>query len=297
MKNLFLYLNIVRWKNLLLLLFSQLLFKYRIFPYFKTTSYFSNFDFFIFATTTLLIAAGGYIINDIYDLKCDSVNKPKTIYIPSLIKLKEIKVVYASVAIVAMGLSVVLCLRTNNAAHIGTFSLVIIILHLYSSHLKRYALIGNIVIGFLISLHLLLLGILDTDMVETNDGIRLLITFSVFAFVINIVREIIKDIEDKKGDVFAGMKTLPIVLGTRKSLNIILFISLCTLCLLLYWGFIVLHSNFSIKTLFFIFIILPFLLFLNKTHKAKNQEDFTFLSALLKVILALGLAFTLLMTI
>lgn len=296
MKKSLLYLNIVRWKNLLLLLLSQLLFKYQVFPYFNSTSTLSTIEFSLLLTSILCIAAGGYIINDIFDIECDKINKPKKVYIPKLINLKTAKTFYVSITGLGFLSGLTLSLLTNNRIHIITYLAVITLLYVYSFFLKGIAILGNITIAFLVSFNLILLLLIDANIYELNEAIYLTLLFSLFAFLINFLREIIKDIEDINGDYNAGLKTLPILIGTNRTVKFILILSLIPLYFLINFGTQELSYHYSIQMFYWVFIVAPFFLFLYKTYTAKSKSHFSFISKLLKLILTFGLLLIFLIT-
>ena len=78
--NLSTFLKLIRWKNLLMIACIQILFKYVYFPTFAVTTSLSNINFFFLVLATVTIAAAGYIINDIYDIEADKINKPKKVF-------------------------------------------------------------------------------------------------------------------------------------------------------------------------------------------------------------------------
>ena len=75
------FLQLIRWKNLVMLALIQLLFRYVYFPAFSVETTLSNFNFSILVFTTLIIAAAGYIMNDIYDIEADIINKPNKVLV------------------------------------------------------------------------------------------------------------------------------------------------------------------------------------------------------------------------
>ncbi|MEI6866659.1 geranylgeranylglycerol-phosphate geranylgeranyltransferase [Flavicella sp.] len=296
MAKLLLYLNLIRWNNILLLLFCQILFKYQVFPYFKSTSLLSNFEFILLLISVICIAAGGYIINDIFDVKCDKINKPKKVYIPKLINLKTAKLYYVSTTGLGLLFGSTVCILTGNAIHIITYLIVIILLYTYSLSFKRTALIGNFITAALVSFNLILLLLLDSNFNQSNKAVHLTLLFSLFSFLINFLREIIKDIEDVNGDYNSGFKTLPIIIGNNRTVKFVLGFSIIPLYFLLNFGIYELNKRYVIQIFYWLFIVSTFFLFIYKTCSAISKPHFSFISKLLKWILIFGLILIFLMT-
>tara|TARA_B100000809_G_scaffold264657_1_gene321096 strand:+ start:23128 stop:24030 length:903 start_codon:yes stop_codon:yes gene_type:complete len=296
MKKLFLYLNFVRWKNLLLLFFSQLLFKYQVFPYFNAASFLNTWEFLLLMTSLLCIASGGYIINDLFDIKCDKINKPKKAYIPNLISVKSAKILYIISTGIGFFSGTTVCLLTDKPIHIVTCISVIFILYLYSVMLKKIAFLGNLITSALVSFNLILLLLLDSDIHQINEGVHLTLLFSFFALFINLLREIIKDIEDINGDYNAKLQTLPIVIGADRTVKFILALSLIPLYFLISFGTHELEKRAAVQLFYWICIVLLFLFFIYKTYTAKSKDDFSFISKLLKLLLTFGLVLIFLIT-
>ena len=120
----------------------------------------------------------------------------------------------------AIVLSIFLCMKIEQEIYILVFLLIIYCLWLYSKKLKKYKIIGNILIAFFISLSILNVPLFSYKNILSDDRffVFLIISiFSVLALLINVKREIIKDIEDIEGDKIHKVKSLPIIFGTKKS--------------------------------------------------------------------------------
>ncbi len=179
---------------------------------FEGTFPFISFSFLAVACSIVLAAASGYIINDYYDVKIDVINKPKGVIVGRDISKKHALVYYfvlnaLSLTLSAIGGWKVFCLIGSS----------LFLLWLYSNALKRLPFIGNFVVAILTS-HTTIL----TLVVYNGDYSLEAFLFVVFAFGSTLVREILKDLEDRKGDSQHGCRTLPIVLGVG-STKLILF--------------------------------------------------------------------------
>lgn len=168
----------------------------------------------IIYTCTLLCAAFGYLSNDVMDAKTDAINRSSRHYLadPKVRKLA----LYLSVIIAVTSLFIALTFSLRLGMLIG---LILVLLFLYNSILKNIPLLGNIVIAVLGGFSIFILLSFDNNLNK-----ELIIIFSINAFGIHLIREILKDMEDVKGDHHAGYRTLPLVLGMKNSRLIVLVI-------------------------------------------------------------------------
>ena len=311
------YLNnifkIIRWKNLFIISLSQIFIKFFFIDFFIQKDQLLNENFVILLIVTILIAASGYIVNDIYDYNLDQINKPGRVVLGKFLKSREAIIIYMLFNSLAIVLSIFLCIKIKQEIYILVFLLIIYCLWLYSKKLKKYKIIGNILIAFFISLSILNVPLFSYKNILSDDRffVFLIISiYSVLAFLINVKREIIKDIEDIEGDKMHKVKSLPIIFGTKKSklvtviIGIILMFAISSIItfqililrsdLLLdvggnqfsnpqIWG-----ANYISTVYMFIILIIFFyteLLILNATSKT----NFTKVSKLLKFLMLLSL--------
>ena len=311
------YLNnifkIIRWKNLIIISLSQIFIKFFFIDFFIQEDQLLNANFVILLIVTILIAASGYIVNDIYDYNLDQINKPEKVVLGKFLKSRDAIIIYMLFNSLAIVLSIFLCIKIKQEIYILVFLLIIYCLWLYSKKLKKYKTIGNILIAFFISLSILNVPLFSYKNILSDDRffVFLIISiYSVLAFLINVKREIIKDIEDIEGDKMHKVKSLPIIFGTKKSklvtviIGIILMFAISSIItfqisilrsdLLLdvggnqfsnpqIWG-----ANYISTVYMFIILIIFFyaeLLILNATSKT----NFTKVSKLLKFLMLLSL--------
>lgn len=186
----------------------------------------------ILVISTVIIAAGGNIINDYFDVKADRINRPKKIIIGKHIKRRWAIINHWALNFIAFMMAIYLSYELSSFWYLFIHLLSINLLWYYSVQLKRTVVIGNIVIAFLTALVPVLVGIYyaqsyDWSSVKTIFPFRsehvqffpiyLGVALGLFAFLLNWTRELIKDIEDIEGDKILKAKTLPIVYGIKSS--------------------------------------------------------------------------------
>ncbi len=291
------FFHLIRWKNLSILSVSLVLFKFFLSPLFNSPHILTSFQFILLNITVLFLAAAGNIINDIYDIDCDTINKPSKVFIEKKISKKQAWFLYLLFNSIGLFSGIYLSFLTNIEAASFYFSGIVLLLFLYSKYLKQTPIIGNIIVSFLVSLNPLTYLLFETKFqILENKYVLLLILFSLFAFLINFIREIVKDMEDIKGDYNADLKTLPILIGIKRTTKIVTTISLLTLVLL--FEFAIHYTNSKVTLIYtLLFIVSPFLYFIFKIRKMNKKQEFHKMSSLLKLILIFGLIYTIFTTV
>lgn len=226
------------------------------------------------ATSTIMIAAAGYIINDYYDVKIDLINKPERVVVGKSIRRRYALFFHTSLTVLGIALGFLLNWKIGAVNFVSGF-----LLWWYSNFLKRQPFVGNVAVAVLTGLSIYVVAILF------DPFNKLIIVYGLFSFFITLLREIIKDMEDLKGDNTFGCKTLPIVWGIRKSKSFIY------LLVVLHIGFIVWFNYTYIGLAYWIiavFLLLPVGFLLLRLAIADTTKDFYYLSQYCKIVLLLG---------
>ena len=290
------FLKLIRYQNLLLLVFMQIIFRYGFFKYQNITLALTDFQYVILVLSTFLIAAGGYVINNIFDQDTDAINYPKKVVVGNSISEKQAYNIYLILTSCGVGIGFYLANVIQKPLFAAIFILIAATLYLYATSLKQMLLIGNIVVAFLLAFSVIIIGIFDlypVTFVENQQQMgvlfSILIDYAIFAFIINLFREIIKDFEDFEGDKIEGMNTFPIYFGKKIAVKIIFGFSFIPLILLLFYINQYLINLLFVTIYLFLFVAAPLLIFIMKIWNAESKKDFQFLSLLLKWILFFGI--------
>lgn len=292
------YLKLMRYQNLLMLALMQLVFRYGFLQLQDVPLALNDWQYILLVLATVSIAAGGYIINNIFDVKTDSENKPADVIVGNIISESKAYNLYVGFTIIGVAIGFYLSNVINKPSFAAIFIVIAITLYLYAVTLKQSLLVGNIIVALLLSFSVIIIGFFDLYPV-INEGNKpvmgllfsILLDYAVFAFILNFIREIVKDIEDIEGDSSQGMNTLPIVFGKEKTIKIVFGLSFIPIiCIVYYINYYLFAANLYFATLYgLIFVLSPLLYFTATILSARKPKDFHFLSTVLKWILFFGI--------
>ncbi len=274
----------------------QCLIKYGLFEPFGVSISLNTFHFLLLIFSTLCIAAAGYIINDIYDVETDFINKPDKIIIGKSITEKTSYNLFIILNVIGVGIGFYISYAIGKSEFFALFVIISALLYVYASYLKQTFFIGNVVISLLVGLSVLIIGIFELipAMTIQNQGIqlaffRILLDYAIFAFIINVIREISKDIEDIDGDYKSGMHTLPIVIGRERASKVLFILSWIPLLAVIYHLNKNLYKQPIAVIYYLIFIIAPLLYSCILIFNAKTKKEFHTISTLLKIVMLFGM--------
>ncbi len=258
-----------------------------------------HLHFFLFVLDTVLITLSGNIINDIEDYEIDLINRPDSVFVSKYISVQQAWFLYFFVVIISFLLALYLAFYVNKLLLVLIYPVAVALLYFYSRSFKKLPAIGNLVVGIFCGgvAGIVLFAEKDAyfQMSATlkNTTLWAFVAYSIFAFLTTMYREVIKDIEDMEGDAERNCKTLPIVIGEKKSKIIAFFFGASTVILTGYVSFLFYANDFHFTLWAYpiLAIIFPtlFLLFLN--IKAKQKKDYHKISTGIKGIMLTGLLF------
>lgn len=290
------FLKLIRYQNLLLLALMQFIFRYGFFKTENIPLALSDWQYGSLIASTVLIAAGGYIINNIFDQNTDTFNKPNTVIIGKNISETQAYNLYIGLTVTGVSIGFYLSNVIDKPGFASLFILIAATLYLYATSLKQMILIGNIIVALLLSLSVIIIGIFDlypatgiNNQQQMGLLFSILLDYAIFAFMINLLREIVKDIEDMDGDYNQGMYTLPIAIGKSRTGKIVFGLSFIPLFFILFYIHKYLIELLFVIVYLLLFVAGPLLYFTVKMWSATTKKEFHFLSILLKYILLFGI--------
>ena len=260
-----------------------------------------NAIFALLVVSTVLIAAGGYIINDYFDLRADRINKPDKIYISKVFHRRRAIIFHSALNVFGTIGGFYVAYKSGSLRMGFIFPMAAMLLWLYSVKYKRLVMWGNISVAFLSALVILLVWLFEflalrsqPDAFVTLSGNMKFITilvssYAVFAFLVSLIRELLKDAEDIEGDEKAAYHTFPVVHGLASTRMLGVFLSIVILVLLLFafWGLF--RIALIIPAIYLlVMLVLPMIFISFRIIKAREKRDFSQLSSLLKLIMLVG---------
>ena len=288
-------LKLIRWKNLLLIALVQVLIKYALFQSFNSDITLNGFGFSLLVIATLCIAAAGNIINDICDIDTDLINKPSKVIVSTLISEPKAFNMFLWLTIIGVCIGFYLSNLIDKTSFSAIFIVTSALLYVYSTTLKQTILIGNVAVSILVAMSIIIVGLFDLLPVITPENqqaqltvFKILLHYALFAFMINLLREIIKDIEDIKGDSKAEMRTFPVVIGKNRATKVLFGLSFIPLIAVTYYVITYLYKQQIAVGYFLLFVIAPLLYFTIKIFSAESDKELHHLSNVLKFIMLMG---------
>lgn len=303
------FLNLIRYKNLLIIALLQVLLRYGlilpILSFYEIEPALSTAVFTLLVFATLSLAASGYAINDYFDVRIDRINRPRRVVVGNVISRRVALLTHVLFTLAGVFSGLFISFIFQKESYALMFVVLPVLLWYYSTFFKKQMLIGNIIIAVLTALVPYVVVSLEFSALVHRYGVAITSSeacstawfwstgFAFFAFITNLVREIIKDMEDIKGDRLGGCHTLPIEMGIVNSkivINILL-----GFMLLVIWGvyFKVPQVRLIPMALPYLFVLLsiPVLALMVMVHRARRTASFRKAGHLAKIIMLTGIVF------
>jgi 4-hydroxybenzoate polyprenyltransferase len=297
------FLRLVRFQNLVIIALTQYLFRYAILiPILKLEQLrpaFGNISFALLVLSTVLVAAAGYAINDYFDIRNDRINKPGKIIIGKHISRRVAMLTHTVFSIAAVMIGAYVSYKAGSIKLAVINIIMVTLLWMYSLRFKAYFLAGNVLVSFSTAMTIVMVWIYDLYALHSSQQYVIvyskllmffLAAYSLFAFFMSMLREIIKDIEDIEGDKKCGCSTIPVVIGIKKTKYILYFLITAAVAALSYISYKT-YTQLHLHLLFWylvVVVIVPLLYMAYVVIVAKKKEDYSFLSSVTKFIMLSG---------
>ncbi len=252
--------------------------------------------FWLLMLSTILMTAYGYVINDVYDVATDRINKPEDLIVDKILSKNKAIILGIVLLTISLILAAILCFTWHIPHYFILFPAIGLGLWWYAAQLKALPLVGNILVSFLSAFSLAIVGLFEYALQPVQNTERLqnmwiiIAAYSLFAFLLSMIRELIKDVEDMAGDQDCQMRTFPIVAGIKNAKRIVGLLGL--LCLLLLVGSIdmllILGWSKILAIYLSVAVLIPMGVFLLRLQKSQSTYDFAYLSTFAKLIMLSG---------
>lgn len=253
----------------------------------------------LISAASILIAAGGNIINDYFDLNIDKINKPHKLIVEKHISRRYAIFLHLLLSLAGIMCSVFVAHRLNILWLGMANTIAVLLLFIYSASLKKKFLIGNILVSTLTAWVIMVLALPEYEVLILdpqnknevfNKMFRLGILYASFSFIISVIREVIKDMEDVDGDRKYDCKTMPIVLGLNATKVFVAVWLIVLIALLIIAQIYVIRFGWWLSIIYAICgLIIPLCIVLKKTFAAQSAANFHKLSSNIKWIMLAGI--------
>lgn len=301
------YIRLLRLPNVLFVGVFQVLLRYclilPILEMWHVSPVLTNGQFILLVIATMTLTASGNVINDYFDVRCDSINRPSTQVVDKLIDRKTTILIHVLLTLFGLFCGLFLSFVLRRETYALFFVLIPIILWFYSTHFKKQIFIGNLVVATMMAITAIVVvavevaAIVESGNVQIlgseacNQAWRLTAIFAFFAFVTNLSREIIKDMEDVEGDLACSCHTIPIEMGIRNSKIVVIMLDIFMMIVLwiCYQATTFLHESYYVLIYYAVGVGCPTLYKIYKLIKAHTPHDYHFISILSKVVMMIGM--------
>lgn len=301
------YLKLVRWINLLIVAGTLYIMRFFILkPLLEYAGFqllFDEWHFLLMVISAMCYTAAGYVINDYFDTQTDIMNRPERVIVGREISRRVAIILHFVLNAVAAIIGIYISFYIRISALAAICLIIPGILWFYSTSYKRQLIIGNVIVALLTALVPLAVFLSEMPLQARVHGQTLLGNhafinmvfywiggFSYFAFLLTLIREIVKDVEDFEGDAAFGRNSLPVALGIPYTkLILYLLIALAAVSVMfIYFKFL----TDTITLLYFLLLlVIPMLVLMYLVYKASGRKDYTRISLLLKIIMLAGLSY------
>ena len=296
------FFKMIRWPNLMMVILSM---SFLLFLLIRPglglvvpAAGLSLTSFLLLVVAVLLTAMGGYVINDLKDLQTDALNKPGKNAFGTTFTGKQGWIFYWIFTVGGILAGSLLSFLLGKGSYLLIFILTAGLLWFYATRYECQPLVGNLVVAFLSALSFGLVWLYELMALQAHAVQivhprlllvnELVLIYMGFAFLISLLREVVKDIEDVEGDRQTGCLTLPVIYGIQKAKNVAIAVNLSGLIasFAIQWFFY--ENGFSVLFLFFFLVDLLFGLVLLKLMNAVRKEHFSLLSLWIKLLMVAG---------
>lgn len=302
------FFNLIRWKSLLLCLIALIVVRFFLIkPFYLNfvgdiVSPISNLEYFVFCLSVLLIVVASILINEYFDQDIDKINRAeKDLYIDRIISEKRVLSLFYILSIIAVLIAYVIG-YLNGFLHLGSLMIVFVFMsYFYSLKYKRIFLVGNVVVAILYSMIVFLPVLFELFALMNAPGglfkviilplkqelLYVALFFTLLTFLLTLIREIVGDMQDEEGDRECESHSLVVLLGEKKTKNILYILSSIFISVTLYFLF-TRYVNISLIICILI-VCVPMLFFLRELKNARSIQDYGFLSEFLRMMFVSGL--------
>ncbi|WP_405206239.1 geranylgeranylglycerol-phosphate geranylgeranyltransferase [Aquimarina sp. LLG6339-5] len=279
------YLKLIKFDNLILIALAQLFIKYGLFEPFDIDVTLNALGILLLIISTVSLVAAANVMLYIQDKEQSE----------TIVSEKILNRLFIIFNVIGVGIGFYLSNIIGIPKLAALFIVVSGIFYIYTTYLKEILVLKNIIIGILMALGLIAVTIFDLLPAITEQNIAsqkviflIVVDYSIFAFIIVTIREIVKDCMHVDRDHNAGLPTIPISLGKDRTAKLIGGLTILPIGMIIYYVYTYLFNNSTAVIIVLGLLVAPLLYFMFKSWGAESNKDFKTLSLLLKIVLFLA---------
>lgn len=296
------FFKLIRWPNLFFIALTQCLFYFCVFETLLIQPGYDHkhFLFYLLVIASVVIAAGGYIINDYFDLQIDAINKPGKVVVDKIIKRRWAIMWHWLLSGVGILLSLYISYKIGSWIIAIANIICVVLLWVYSTTFKKMVLSGNVIIAALTAWVIVVVYFFCGANIavwqqanipfDAPKFFKFMILYAGFAFIVSLIREVVKDLEDVKGDSKYNSRTMPIAWGIPASkvfTGVWLVVCIAALVIVQLYAW---QTGWWIVTVYtIVLIIIPLLIILKKLYIATSPPQYHQLSTYVKLVMLAGI--------
>jgi 4-hydroxybenzoate polyprenyltransferase len=296
-------LQLIRFPNLVIIAATLLAVRYLVivpeFFQMGVKPAISTPEFILIVANAMIIAAGGYILNDVFDIEIDRINHPDRMIIEKVFSRNEGVQIAVILLLLAFCLGIIISLRIASVLPALVFLVAILVVWWYAARLKKTLIWGNLAvacmtactIGMIWLFELDATGLIQKPVAQTGFVSKIILSVMIFAGGLNFVREIVKDMEDMQGDSMVNCRSLPVVAGIKITHWVVNSLTLFILILLVVSQVWLWNKELKyVSGWLMVMVVLPLIVFLLLVNRAETKQQYHRASSFLRWIMVLGLA-------
>ena len=282
-------LSIFRVKELFVVIGLLYLIRFGFFQPFEISSALSNFQYTLLVLAVLCLGAGGALL--IHVSKIERMGVSNSAAKPATFTINQAYAYYAGLTITGVAIGFYLSNYIQHPSFSGIFIIAAILIYVYATYLKYLPFVNVLIVGLLVFLTVLLPGIFDliptggSKITTQRVFFSILLDYAIFAFLMTLIIESVKDCRDINKDLTLRARTLPMVLGRERTSKVLVITISFVICLVSWYAYHHLFRNTMIIVYVLLFIQAPLLLAVIKGWTAETTREFNFLYKILIVVI------------
>lgn len=287
MKN---FLKLIRIEQLVFIALIQIIIKYTFLDL-VTVQALANWQYILLIIATLCITAAGSILNDIFDVEVDTINRPNEVYVGTYFSEKTAYNWYFVLNVIGVGIGFYLSRVVDRPSYAAIFIICSALYYVYSNGLKQIPIVGNCIIAFLAAVNLLIIGFFNLfpTIYKGNEAMvmnlfSIIVDYAFMIFLLVLALEFLKTIRNREGDAQLELTSVATTFGVKKTLQLTILLMLILVLFLIYYLVAHLSHMSYVIAYFIVCIIAPLFFYMLIGYQAKEPRAFAVLEKVLKVV-------------